>query len=104
MRARLEEDAARAGAGTVLCRNCRFCTTVCPVGVRIPDVMTMINLSVAAGSDDVRSGDLLRRAYEARTAGGPASACVGCHACDGRCPQAIPIIWQMARAALLFER
>ena len=104
MRASLVEDAARAGTGTVFCRSCRFCTTVCPAGVRIPEVMTMINLSVAAGSADVRAGDLLRHAYECRTAGGPASACVGCHACDGRCPQGIPIVWQMARATLLFER
>jgi Fe-S oxidoreductase len=74
MRASLVEDAARAGTGTVFCRSCRFCTTVCPAGVRIPEVMTMINLSVAAGSADVRAGDLLRHAYEARTAGGPASA------------------------------
>lgn len=104
MRASLVEDAARAGTGTVFCRNCRFCTTVCPAGVRIPEVMTMINLSVAAGSADVRAGELLHHTYASRTAGGPASACVGCHACDGRCPQGIPIVWQMARATLLFER
>ena len=104
MRANLVEDAGCAGTGTVFCRNCRFCTTVCPAGVRIPEVMTMINLSVAAGSADVRAGDLLRHTYAARTAGGPASACVGCHVCDGRCPQGIPIIWQMARATRLVER
>lgn len=99
----LARSSLAADGGTVLCRNCRFCTTVCPMGVRIPDAMTMINLSVGSDTPSVDASGLLRRAYARRTAGGPASACVGCGACLGRCPQGIEIVALMARAVRLFE-
>lgn len=89
---------ARFGGRTVLCRNCRFCTTVCPKRVAIPEAMTVINLSAGLETDW-----FMRKLYRDKCGKGPAGSCIRCGLCLARCPQSLPIPDLMDFAAQRFE-
>lgn len=91
-------QAAMAGIDTVPCTNCRYCTKGCPQGLPIPNLMAVLN--------EYRIyGDLAgaRRSYGWQSSVGKASACIQCGACEGVCPQHLPIIEHLEECAELFE-
>ncbi len=81
----------------VPCTDCRYCLKGCPAGVRIPTIMQSLNILDQIGDE-----------YRAKenyfwNAGNSASKCIACGACEEVCPQKLPIIENLARAAELFE-
>lgn len=83
---------------TVACTDCRYCVKGCPEGVRIPVIMESLNIVA-------RFGDMGRAKenYLWNASSGPASACIGCGACEDVCPQHIEIISELKRASALFD-
>jgi uncharacterized protein len=84
----------------VPCTACRYCMP-CPSGVDIPRNFGIYNDGIRFGKPEKARGDygwmlqavkLGLEASDARAAG-----CVGCRACEGKCPQKIPIAAWMAQ-------
>ena len=81
----------RKDLGTNFCRRCNYCAP-CAVGINIPGVFLFEGYLSRYG---------LGAWAKARYADLPvkASACVGCGACEDRCPYNLPIRKMMAKAA-----
>ncbi|MBQ4640596.1 MAG: aldo/keto reductase [Clostridia bacterium] len=69
------------------CTGCRYCVP-CPNNVRIPDVFHAYNENTMLGQEWKWSWNY-RNMVES---GSDASKCVSCGACEGQCPQGLPII------------
>lgn len=89
-RERAALDAARVAyqaCALVPCTGCNYCREVCPNNVAIPYVLRSYNMLATEGEEAAR-------AYfnvEVPKFGANADACVGCGACEARCPQDIRI-------------
>ncbi len=72
-------------SGGVPCTACRYCTTVCPMGLDIPKLIQLYNEYMFSGSQFIAFtvNDMHK---EKRP-----SACLGCRACERMCPQNIKI-------------
>ena len=79
------------------CMYCGHCAP-CPQGIAVADVTKFLNLSLAQGAVP----ETVREHYAALPHG--AGACVRCGACEKRCPFAVPVMENMAKAAELFGR
>ena len=79
------------------CMYCGHCAP-CPQGVSVADVTKFLNLSLAQGAVP----ETVREHYAALPHG--AGECVRCGACEKRCPFAVPVMENMAKAAELFGR
>ncbi len=81
------------------CTACNYCTPVCPVGVKIPDIIACLNASRVSGDWQAR------HAYGLYTAaGGKGTDCLACGSCEEVCPQHFPISKLMAESADIFEK
>lgn len=88
-----------ANMPTIPCTGCDYCAKCCPQGVAIKGAFAAYNLYKTYGN--LASA---KAAYGWDTGGrGKASACVGCGACEAVCPQSIPIIGELKKAAALFD-
>lgn len=91
-------EAAFASYPTIPCTGCNYCAG-CPQGVTIPYNFQTYNQYVL-------SGDMDRAQWEYTTTiplnGATAGACIGCRACEERCPQKIPISEWMPKIDALF--
>ena len=76
-------DAIRKDLGTHFCRRCNYCAP-CTVGISIPNCFLFQGYLQRYGLADWAKGR-----YEAMSV--KASACIGCGACEGRCPYRLPI-------------
>ena len=86
-------------SGTIPCTSCKYCMPGCPRGIAIPKIFGAYNLYQI-----YRRMDLARRNYMMLTqTSSPASSCVQCGQCEGACPQHLPIINNLKKAAELFE-
>ena len=73
------------------CTACRYCTTHCPQGLDIPDLLAMYNEHCFTGGGFIAPmllGTLPKDKWP--------SACVGCRSCEAVCPQQIKISEAMA--------
>ena len=86
------------GMASVPCTNCRYCAKECPQGVKIPEIMGLLNLELM-----VEDREFVKGLYSWQAAAGPASTCIECGACEQMCPQSIDIIDQLALAAERYE-
>ena len=69
------------------CTACKYCTEGCPMGINIPGLFSVYNFCL-------RFENLAeaKKRYAFRTKdSGKASDCVKCGACEGACPQHLPI-------------
>lgn len=86
----------RAQLGTSFCRRCNYCAP-CTVGINIPAVFLF---------EGYRSrydlGDWAQARYA--TLKKTASDCIGCGACEARCPYGLPIRDMLKRAAEVMGR
>lgn len=69
------------------CTACRYCTEVCPVGIKIPELIAGYNDYIRYGEAGGRSAYMMN----AVRSGVAPSECLECHACEGNCPQQIEI-------------
>lgn len=93
-----EAIAALKSVPSVPCTNCRYCVKECPQGVKIPEIMSLLNLELM-----VENRDFVKGLYSWQAAAGPASSCIACGACEQMCPQSIDIIDQLQIAAEHYE-
>lgn len=93
-----EAIAALKSVPTVPCTNCRYCVKECPQNVKIPEILGLLNLELM-----VEDRQFVKGLYSWQAAGGRASECIACGACEAMCPQSIDIIDQLALAAEHYE-
>ncbi|MBO5769660.1 MAG: 4Fe-4S dicluster domain-containing protein, partial [Spirochaetales bacterium] len=79
---------------------CRYCQDGCPVGIRIPDVISALNQAKVYGLGAKARG-MYEKALEG--AGDPAE-CISCGQCSSVCPQHIDIPSIMKEAAEKFKK
>ena len=80
------------------CTACRYCVEGCPGKISIPEVLECINDRY---QDKIEEAAQKYAAYT--NAGGKASGCIACTACEKICPQHIPISKLMKKAVRVFE-
>ncbi len=68
------------------CTACRYCTTHCPKGLNIPELIEIYNEHIFTGG-----GFLAGFAVNAMTEDKRPHACIGCKQCEAVCPQLIKI-------------
>jgi len=84
----------RSSLGTEFCRRCNYCAP-CTEGIAIPNVFLFEGYLTRYGLED-----WARSRYA--TMAKKASDCIGCGACEGRCPYNLPIRKMLKRAAEKF--
>lgn len=86
----------RRELGTQFCRRCNYCAP-CTVGIPIPDQFTMFGYLNRYGLKEWAIGR-----YEAMEH--TASECIGCGACEERCPYHLPIRKMLGEVAAAFGK
>lgn len=87
-------ETVRAGLGENFCRRCNYCAP-CTVGISIPSVFLFSGYLERYGLEG-----WARERYA--TLKVKASACIGCGACEPRCPYHLPIREMLKRSAAEF--
>lgn len=89
-----------AAMPTTPCTDCKYCTESggCPQDIPIPGIIANDNRRRIYDTVDFGQYAMLTRGH------GKASDCIQCGACEGRCPQHLPIIELMASCAGIFEK
>lgn len=73
--------------GNILpCTACRYCTSHCPKGLNIPELLSLFNEHTFTGG-----GFIAPMAISALPDDKKPSACVGCKSCEAVCPQQLKI-------------
>ena len=81
------------------CTACSYFTGGCPQKIAIPDIFKAANLQLGRGRLEEA-----KAAYEAAAPEGRrASDCIECGQCESVCPQGIPVIKELKRAAEMFK-
>ena len=91
---RAAADAVLATLGEHFCRRCNYCAP-CAVGISIPNVFLFEGYLSRYGLED-----WARERYA--TLSVKASACIGCGACEDRCPYHLPIRQMLKESAEKF--
>ncbi len=71
---------------SVPCTACRYCTTHCPQGLEIPELLELYNEFTFTGGGFIAPMRVGQLSAEKKP-----SACVGCRSCEAVCPQQIKI-------------
>ena len=84
---------------TIPCTHCSYCTKGCPMNIAIPDVFSACNVETIYGNHA-----LAQRSYGFAISRGRGSAadCIACGQCEAVCPQSLPIIDELKKAAEQF--
>ena len=86
------------GKKVLPCTACHYCTSHCPQGLPIPDLLALYNEHKFSDG-----GFLAPMALSALPADKQPSACVGCRSCEAVCPQQIKISEAMADFAAMLK-
>lgn len=78
------------------CTGCEYCLP-CPAKINIPEIMKFVNESAAYGRN---GGSAMSYTWVNHFA----SECLECHACEGHCPQHLPISSVMKEAVEIFGK
>ncbi len=85
--------------GNILpCTACRYCTTHCPKGLNIPELLSLYNEHSFTGG-----GFIAPMAISALPDDKKPSACIGCKSCEAVCPQQLKISDAMKEFAKLLS-
>jgi len=97
----LSKAAAIINANTAVpCTGCGYCLSSCPMKLPIPKFFALYNDYVRYTYEDWQIADVYA---ELTKFASKASACIGCQACEAKCPQTIPIAKYMKEVAEAFE-
>lgn len=86
------------GKKVLPCTACHYCTSHCPQGLPIPDLLALYNEHKFSDG-----GFLAPMALSALSADKQPSACIGCRSCEAVCPQQIKISEAMADFAAMLK-
>ncbi len=89
---------ALKSVGLIPCTNCKYCVKDCPMGVKIPEIMGLLNLEKMT-----ENREFVKGLYSWQAADGKASTCIQCGACEDMCPQSISIIDLLEDSAEYYE-
>ncbi len=89
---------ALRSVGMIDCTNCRYCAKDCPAGVKIPEIMSLMNLEKMT-----EDRAFVKGLYDWQAKGGYASQCTQCGNCEAMCPQSLPIVDLLEDAADWYE-
>ena len=89
---------ALQSVGLIDCTNCRYCAKDCPAGVKIPEIMSLLNLEKMT-----ENREFVKSQYSWQAKDGYASMCTQCGSCEDMCPQGIGIIDLLEEAADKYE-
>ena len=84
------------GSKALPCTGCRYCTSHCPQGLDIPQLLALYNEHRFSGG-----GFIAPMALSAVPPEKQPSACIGCRSCEAVCPQQLKISQAMADFASL---
>jgi len=85
---------------TIPCTGCKYCVDGCPQKINIPKLFSVYNAEEKFGANPAHQKQYAHHTKEA----GKASDCIACGACEGICPQHLPIIELMKGVAARFEK
>ena len=85
----------RSTLGTQFCRRCNYCAP-CPMGIGIPGIFVLEGYFSRYNLQD-----WAMKRYNATAV--KASACIGCGACEARCPYQLPIRKMLKNVVTLME-
>ena len=71
---------------TLMCTNCRYCVDECPIGLEIPKILSVYNRFYLTSNNATREN-----VAEVTENKKMPDECVGCRACESKCPQNIKI-------------
>ena len=72
---------------TAPCTACKYCVEGCPMGIRIPNMISVLNEMRRYGVNEKTMGS-----YKfAKGDGADAADCIGCGQCETACPQHLEI-------------
>ena len=86
MAALFREAAGMVAEGALPCTACRYCTSHCPMGLDIPNLIGLYNEHKVTGG-----GFIAPMAVRALPEDKRPGACIGCRSCEAVCPQMLPI-------------
>lgn len=89
---------ALRSVGMIDCTNCRYCAKDCPAGVKIPEIMSLMNLEKMT-----EDRAFVKGLYDWQAKDGYASQCTQCGNCEAMCPQGLPIVELLEDAADWYE-
>lgn len=84
--------AEMSARNTLPCTACRYCTSYCPKGLDIPELIKLYNEHVFTGGGFLAPMAISSLAEDKRP-----SACIGCRSCEKVCPQGIKISEMMKK-------
>lgn len=90
---------ALAAIEQVPCTACHYCTPGCPQGIPIPEIFSALNRQLVWNQKERALAEYGRATKDKALA----SACIQCGQCESACPQQIPCISWLGRAAEAFE-
>ena len=97
----LSKAAAIINAGTAIpCTGCGYCLSSCPMELSILKFFALYNDYVRYTYEDWKIADVYG---ELTKSASKASECIGCQACEAKCPQNIAIATYMKEVAKAFE-
>ena len=85
----------------IQCTACGYCLDGCPMGIRIPEIFSIMNAEAMHG-DSFNPGFYYRDVYGSRYP--LASECIECGQCESVCPQKLPIRKYLKEATEVFRK
>ncbi len=95
-----EAQKALAAIPLIPCTSCDYCAKVCPMDIKISASFSALNMLTLYGNHERAKATLNGPRVKDKQ---PASACIGCGACEGACPQHISIREELKKAVAAFE-
>ncbi len=82
------------------CTICGYCKPGCPIGIKIPEIFSAVNLYLSGNEPVITAAD---KYNDVISDSSKASDCIACHQCERACPQHISIIEKLSDISALLD-